>query len=124
MTSFALDDNTASYQIKAFKPGQIQVNDKILNTSLIIASQALIENWTPEQASEITTAALEEAAALKPQVLLIGTGATQQFLPIEIYGSFLAQGIGVEIMDTAAACRTYNILTSENRKVVAALVLR
>jgi len=124
MTSFALDDNQANYQIRAFKPGQIQVNDKILNTSLIIAAQQLIENWQPTQVSEITQETLAAAVALQPQILLIGTGAVQQFIPIEIYGDFLNQGIGIEIMDTAAACRTYNVLTSENRKVVAALILR
>lgn len=123
MTSFTLDNNQANYQIRAFKPGQIQVNDHILNRSLIISAQQLIENWPPTQVSEITREALAQAAMLKPAILLIGTGKTQQFIPLEIYGELLNQGIGVEIMDTAAACRTYNALTSENRDVVAALIL-
>ncbi len=123
MTSFSLDNNQAHYQIRAFRPGQIQVNDRLLNTSLIIAAQHLIENWTPTTAAEITAESLAQAAALRPDILLIGTGTTQQLLPLEIYGELLNQGIGVEVMDTSAACRTYNALTSENRNVVAALVL-
>ena len=123
MTSFTLDNNEADYQIRAYQPGQIQVNDRILRHSLIVSARQLIENWLPTKASEITREALELAAALKPAILLIGTGKTQQLLPIEMYGEFLNRGIGVEVMDTAAACRTYNALTSENRDVVAALVL-
>ncbi len=123
MTSFSLDNNQANYQIRGFKPGQIQINDKILNQSLILSAQQLIENWPPTQAAEITREALAPAVALKPTILLIGTGKTQQFIPLEIYGELLNQGIGVEVMDTAAACRTYNALTSENRDVVAALIL-
>lgn len=123
MTSFSLDNNPALYQIRGFKPGQIQVNDKILTRSLIISAQQLLENWTPTCAAEITQETLTQAAALKPAILLIGTGKTPHFLPLEIYGNLLNQGIGVEVMDTAAACRTYNALTSENREVVAALVL-
>ncbi len=123
MTSFSLDNNQAQYQIRAYKPGQIQVNEILLTRSLIIAAHQLIENWTPTRSSEITREALAQAAELKPTILLIGTGKKQHLLPLEIYGELLNQGIGVEVMDTAAACRTYNALTSENRDVVAALVL-
>ncbi len=123
MTSFSLDNNSAQYQIRAFKPGQIQVNDKILSCSLILSATQLIENWAPKQASEITAETLKQAAALKPKILLIGTGKSQEFIPLEVYGELLNQGIGVEVMDTAAACRTYNALTSENREVAAALIL-
>lgn len=123
MTSFSLDNNPAQYQIRGFKPGQIQVNDKILTCSLIISAHQLLENWAPLSALQITRETLAPAAALKPAILLIGTGKAQHFLPLETYGDLLNQGIGVEVMDTAAACRTYNALTSENREVVAALIL-
>lgn len=124
MTSLTLDNNQARYQIRGFKLGQIQINETILTHSLIISPQHLIDNWAPQQAADITHEHLAQAAALKPDILIIGTGAKQQFLPLEIYGEFLNQGIGVELMDTAAACRTYNALTSENRKIVAALILQ
>jgi len=123
MTSFSLDNNQAKYQIHAFKPGHIQVNDKIYHHSLIICAQQLIENWAPTQASEITAEALATIQPLAPTILLIGTGETQEFIPLEMYGELLNQGIGVEVMSTAAACRTYNALTADNRKVVAALVI-
>lgn len=124
MTTFTLDNNRANYQIRAFKLGQIHINEHIFTHNLIISPQQLLENWAPQQVAEITHEHLLPAIALKPTILLIGTGASQHFLPLDIYGNFLNQGIGIEIMDTAAACRTYNVLTAEDRAVVAALLLR
>jgi len=124
MTSLTLDENNASYQIRAFQQGRIQINDKILTRSVIVAANILIEDWTPQTFAELTHEFLAEAAILKPDILIIGTGEKLIFPPIEMYGEFINQGIGVEIMDTGAACRTYNALTAENRKVVAALLLR
>ena len=60
----------------------------------------------------------------EPEILLIGTGDQLTFPLLEIYGDLINAGIGVEIMDTHAACRTYNALTSENRNVAAALIIR
>jgi len=74
MTSFSLDNNQAKYQIRAFKPGYIQVNDMIYHQSLIISAQQLVENWTPTQASEITRETLAFVIPLQPSILLIGTG--------------------------------------------------
>ena len=119
-----LDENHALYQIRAFKPGMIQVNEKILTHSVIIAPNQMIENWSPQTSEELSAATLSPVIALKPDILLIGTGSALVLLPIEIYGDLINLGIGVEIMDTSAACRTYNALSAENRNVVAALVIR
>jgi uncharacterized protein len=124
MTPLNLDENQATYQIRAFKPGTIQINDKMLTQSLIISADQLIENWAPQTISELSAAALAQIPALKPDILLIGTGTTHVLIPVEIYGELINQGIGVEIMDTSAACRTFNALTAENRNVVAALIIK
>lgn len=124
MTSLTRDDNQAAYQIRSFVPGTIQVNDKIITHNLIISAEQLIENWAPQTAAEISKESLEAIAALAPEILIIGTGETQVFIPLAVYGDFLNQKIGVEIMSTSAACRTFNVLTAENRRVVAALILR
>jgi uncharacterized protein len=124
MTTLDLDSNEAKYQIRSFTPGRIQVNDTILTSSLIVSPDILIENWAPQVITELTPAALELISPLKPDILLIGTGANLVFIKAEIYGALINQGIGVEIMDTSAACRTFNALTAENRRVVAALIIR
>ena len=124
MFSFTLDENRAHYQIRAYKPGIIQVNEKILTQSIILSAHQLIEHWQPEIISELKSSHLAQAATLNPSILIIGTGSVLQFPPLEIYGNLINQGIGIEIMDTAAACRTFTALTSENRLVVAALLLK
>ena len=121
--SLALDENQAKYQIKAYQPGQIQVNDMILTASLIISAHELQQNWPPQHIDELTREHLLPILQLKPAILLIGTGAALQFPEVEIYGELLNHGIGVEIMNTSAACRTYNILTAEGRNVAAALII-
>ncbi len=119
-----LDDNQAQFQIRAYTPGAITVNDKILTRSIILTPTRLIEDWAPQTAAELTEASLAIFGELRPDVLLIGTGETHLFLPIEIYGPLINLGIGVEVMSTSAASRTYNALSSENRAVAAALIIR
>ncbi|OGT34917.1 MAG: hypothetical protein A3F11_06065 [Gammaproteobacteria bacterium RIFCSPHIGHO2_12_FULL_37_14] len=124
MPTFMLDHNDATYQIRSFKPGAIQINDRIFTHSLIITPRSLIEQWSPQTITELSAQTLSPILALKPDIVLIGTGSTLIFPAVEIYGEFINAHIGVEIMDTAAACRTYNALSSENRNVVAALIVK
>jgi uncharacterized protein len=119
-----LDENQAAYQIHAYKPGFIQVNETTLTQSIIVSTSQLITDWAPQSLSELTAKDLKIILTLKPTILLIGTGATLSFPAVELYGELLNQGIGVEIMDTSAACRTYNALTAESRNVVAALIIK
>ena len=123
MASLDLDENHALYQIRAYQPGRIQINNQILTSSVIVTPNELIEDWAPQTAAELTSESLTAAAILKPDILLIGTGKSHIFLSAAIYGECINQGIGVEVMDTSAACRTYNALSAEGRNVVAALVL-
>ena len=122
--SLTLDDNRANYQIRAFKPGFIQINDTTFTHSLIVSPTQLITDWAPQTLAELCAEHLRIMGDLKPTVLLIGTGAKLSFPSLEIYGDLLNQGMGVEIMDTSAACRTYNALSSEERNVVAALIIK
>lgn len=124
MARLDLDENQAMYQIRAYQPGKIQINEKILTSSVIVTSNQLIENWQPQTIEELNVNNLAKATSLKPDILLIGTGHAHVLLPLSLYGDLLNQGIGVEIMDTSAACRTFNALTAEDRNVVAALIIK
>lgn len=119
-----IDENTAKYQIRSFKPGMIQINDTIFTQSIIVSPNQLIENWAPQTINELNTDDLIVPMSLKPDILLIGTGSTHVLIPLELYGELINEGVGVEIMTTIAACRTYNALSAENRNVVAALILK
>lgn len=124
MTTLNLDENHAIYQIRGFKPGTIQINDSIFTHSLIVSPNHLIDNWPPQSTNELTPESFTIITTLKPTILLIGTGSKLVFISVALYGELINQGIGVEIMDTSAACRTFNALSAENRNVVAALLLK
>jgi len=123
MATLELDENHAHYQIRSYQPGRIHINDKILTQSLIITPDQLIENWTPQTIQELTENCFTNIIDLHPDILLIGTGSQLEFIPLKLYGELMKLGIGVEIMNTQAACRTYNALASEERNVAAALII-
>lgn len=114
----------ASYRIRAYSPGSVTVNDRTFTDSIALAPTQLIEDWPPERFEDLAQEHIEQLKALEPEVVILGTGETQRFPGREIMLAMLGEGIGVEVMATEAACRTYNILMAEDRKVVAALLLR
>jgi len=137
---FAPDKDFASYTIRAYQSRQVKIlapvestaavtenqakNDEItLTHSFIIAPKQLKENWPPQKIAELTERHLQAVIDLQPELVLLGTGKSLEFPSPSITQSLFTKGIGVEIMDTAAACRTYNVLMHEGRKVVAALIV-
>ena len=121
--SLTLDENHAAYQIKSYQPGIILVNDITLTKSLIISPQKILPDWEPQSLEALTAEHLQIILSLQPAILLLGTGAKLVFPALAIYGDLINHGIGVEIMDTHAASRTFNALVAEDRNVVAALIL-
>ena len=119
-----MDDNKANFQIRGFIPGTIKINDQTFTHSVIVTPATLITDWQPQSLAALTAAHFQTILEIKPHILLIGTGAELIFPDIAIYGQLINSGIGVEIMSTSAACRTYNALTAENRNVAAALLLQ
>jgi len=89
----------------------------------LIVSRELIQTWQINGLSDLNQQTLQTILDLKPEVVILGTGDKQIFPPMEIMALFAQQRIGFEVMNTSAACRTYNILLSEDRHVVAALIL-
>ena len=109
--------------IRAYGEGWITVNDQIIHQSVIVMPEQLIPDWPPrnfQQLSELHFQILEE---LRPEIVLLGTGRRQQFPHPSLLRPLLRRNVGVEVMDTAAACRTYNIIVSEGRRVAAALLI-
>lgn len=96
---------------------------RLLQSSFILSDQTLIEAWPGENAGEIDQATARCLLDLAPELVLLGTGDRIQFPPGETLQPLVQAGIGYEIMDTNAACRTYNLLSGEGRQVVAAFIL-
>lgn len=99
------------------------VNGKTFNTSLVIAPDQLIEDWAISDISELSSGHIDKIIQLNPELVLLGTGKILSFPEVETYAALIELGIGVDVMDTGAACRTYNILSGEGRRVVAGLII-
>lgn len=117
-----LESTPGSLRIRAYEPGRIVINDTGYSTSLLLAGDHLDTGWPPATAQSMEAAHMEAAMALEPEVILLGTGATQCFPPRPVMRAVIVHGVGLEVMDTASACRTYNVLLAEGRRVVAALI--
>ena len=122
--SLTLDENHAIYQIRGYEPGRIQINQIFYTQSLILSPFEMITDaWPPHTVTDLKPIHFEMILAHSPAILLIGTGSTLQFPPAEVYSELINQGIGIEVMNTFSACRTFNALTAEDRNVIAALML-
>ena len=99
------------------------VNQLRLTRSFVIAPDRLIEPWAATDARLLADTDLAPLLALEPEVILLGSGATQAFPPAATMAACLSRGIGIEVMSNAAAARTFNVLAGEGRRVVAGFLL-
>ncbi|MDZ4262895.1 MAG: Mth938-like domain-containing protein [Pseudomonadota bacterium] len=99
------------------------VQTERLSHSAIILPNLLIRDWSPKTVAELSQADIQQLAALTPELVIIGTGKRLQWPDRAVMTPLMEAGIGYEIMDTAAACRTYNILSYEGRAVAVALMM-
>ena len=144
----SLEVNPGSYAILAYEPGEITINlpadmsapaedisetddfnigtsrHERFNNSLIISPAQLIRDWPPQSFDELKTAHFSLLTELQPEIILLGTGDILRWPEPALLSPLYQEGIGVEIMDTAAACRTYNILMADARNFVAALLMK
>ena len=103
-------------------PGWVRVGADEHRESLVIAPDAIVKPWA-STFEALDEGAFERLKSLSPEIVLLGTGARQRFPHPRLYRALTDQRIGVEVMDTAAAARTYNIIAAEGRRVAAALIL-
>lgn len=103
--------------------GYVSVNGRRHDTSLVVFPDRLIDPWPVASFEQLVEPTLDFLAPLPLEIVLVGTGSAMQLLHPRHYRRLSEARIGVEVMDTTAACRTYNILLAEGRKVAAALVV-
>lgn len=119
----SLDTGTASHLIKAYGVGSIQINETVYTRDLIVMPESVEPEWASAPIAELTPDHFAAIRDYAPEILLLGTGRSQIFPPARLMAELGRLGMGLEVMDTAAACRTYNVLMSEDRRVAAALVM-
>ena len=120
---FSEDTNPGSNVIQAYDDRGININGRRISQSLVIGKHHLHTDWPVASVENLTSELLQELLELQPEVILIGTGERIQFPHPQVYAHVVQQGVGIEFMDSGAACRTYNILLSEDREVIAGIIL-
>ncbi len=120
---FSPADQISGNSIQGYDSGTVIVNGQPYNGSIVVLPDQLITDWRPGLLSDLQPDDLQQLLELNPEVVLLGTGPRQAFPAPALLAPFLNRQIGIEAMDTAAACRTYNILAAEGRRVAAALLL-
>ncbi|MEX0606953.1 MAG: Mth938-like domain-containing protein [Halofilum sp. (in: g-proteobacteria)] len=119
----SLETGSASHRIRAYDEGSVTVNQDVYTSDLIVMPEAIVTEWANAPVAELTPDHLAVIAPYEPEIVLLGTGRRQRFPSAQLMADLARKGIGLEAMDTAAACRTYNVLMSEDRRVAAALLL-
>ena len=115
-------DRGNGIHLRNYQPGKIETEQAAYSTSIIITGQH-VQSWRPTTWSELTEDDILHLIQFKPKIVLVGTGAHLKFTSPALFRGLIEKNIGYEIMDTAAACRTYNVLMTENRAVVAGLLV-
>jgi uncharacterized protein len=119
---FHLSNNPGQNIFTAHGEGYVQVNDQRYHQPLIVTPGQIISDWPARSFATLSEEDFMHFLGLKPEVLLLGTGKQHVFAHPQLYRALSAAGIGVEFMSPPAACRTYNILSGEDRKVVVGIL--
>ena len=119
----AEDIVTNRHRITAYSDTTITVNDSVYRESLMLTANSVQCPWPVTSLEQLNAEILAPILELMPAVVLLGTGPQQLFPTPQIYALFGQRGIGLEVMDNGALCRTFNILVAEDRDVAAAIIL-
>jgi uncharacterized protein len=120
---FTQDQTSSVNVIRGYGNGEIRINAEVFESAVIVGASAIRTEVSINSVTDLTEQHVAHILLLEPEVVLLGTGARQVF-PAPSFGvQFLRTGIGFEVMDTGAACRTFNVLVSEQRRVVALLLI-
>jgi uncharacterized protein len=121
---FTLEPPAQANLIRSYSDSEVVIGEQRVQRSCLVTAERLITDWPPATFDELAPAHLEAIFALAPELVLLGTGPTQRFAAPGVRGEFVRRRIGLEVMQLGAACRTFNVLVQEERRVLAALFLR
>jgi uncharacterized protein len=116
------DPQTHLNTVTAYGDGFVEINKVRHDGNLVVAPDVPVSAWSATSFESLTVEDFSALLALKPEVVLLGTGSRQRFPHPRLSQALVAARVGIEVMDTQAACRTYNILMAEGRRVVAAFL--
>jgi uncharacterized protein len=109
--------------VSKLEAGQLWIHQEAHQSSVLVPWRGVCEPWAPRRPEDLLEQHFEPLLALQPELVIFGSGRDFFLLPPSLYRRLIAKRIGVESMDTAAACRTFNVLAQEGRKVLGAFLL-
>jgi uncharacterized protein len=118
------EDSSATYHIKHYEPGKILINEEYHTTSVIVRPHHLLSPWKPTTLAELQLDDFTSILSDPPTILLLGTGAKMLIPAQSLLTPLFEKGIGVEFMDSKAACYTYTILANDERNVAACILIK
>jgi uncharacterized protein len=116
-------ETSTSNLIRAIEPGRIRIGERWLTGNLIVTADEIFSDWSPHAPDRITLEDLAPALAIGPELIVIGAGSAPCTPDIDLMAALATHAVGLEFMQTPAACRTFNVLVHEGRRVAAALIL-
>lgn len=111
------------FAVKHYEANKVKVNQLIFTKSFFITQFSTEGDWPCDNIQNLTLERLDQILATKSEVIILGTGDKQVFPDPTFFAYCASKGVGLEVMANDAACRTYNVLTSEDREVALALIL-
>ena len=114
---------SSSHLIRAIEPGRVKIGERWFSSNLIVTGDRIVSDWTLATPGRITVADLAPALALGPELVVVGAGNAACTPDIDLMAELALQSVGLEFMQTPSACRTFNVLVHEGRRVAAALIL-
>jgi uncharacterized protein len=120
---FTEDASSAINLIRGYGSGEIRINEQSIRDAVILSATQLLIEPGLHSVADLGAAQHARVLSLEPELVLVGSGPRQSFPDRSFGAQFLRDNIGYEVMDTGAACRTFNVLVSEGRRVVAVLLL-
>ncbi len=117
------DPHSGANTITGYGDGYVEINKTPYAHAAVLSSDGAISEWPVQNFESLESKDFSQLIDLKPELIIIGTGKRQRFPKPELLKSLISAKIGFEVMDSQAACRTYNILVGEGRKVVLALIV-
>jgi uncharacterized protein len=124
VVQFNLEQASPANLIRGYSDAGLRIGAQHVAGSCIVTAARLITDWEPQAFADLVPAHLAAIFALEPELVLLGTGPVQRFASAPIRGEFARRRVGLEVMQLGAACRTFNVLLQEERRVAAALFLR
>ena len=117
------DPHSGANTITGYGDGYVEINKTPYAHAVVLSSDGAISEWSAQSFDDLEAHHFSQLVDLKPELILIGTGSRQRFPKPELLKALIEAKIGFEIMDSQAACRTYNILVGEGRQVLLALIV-